>query len=201
MSSPFDPQQIAAFVLVGGRSQRMGRDKARLPWNGTTLVQALHRRLGSVVGSFTLVAKSAEKYADLHLPVLTDDRPQRALVHGIETVLRAPGAPWRLLLACDMPGVDAGIVQALWRGAQEGGRGCHPRVGNHDEPLPSLWHHGVAARIAAAWGMRAQDWLRHAGLTPWPVPDEDRRRLVNVNTPEDWQGWLAAQERGDARDG
>jgi molybdopterin-guanine dinucleotide biosynthesis protein A len=49
--------------------------------------------------------------------------------------------------------------------------------------------------------LRAQDWLVHAGLTPWPVPDEDRRRLVNVNTPADWRAWRAAQEEGETNHG
>jgi molybdopterin-guanine dinucleotide biosynthesis protein A len=197
----FDRRRIAAFVLVGGRSRRMGHNKARLPWQGTTLVQAIQERLHAVVATFTLVAKSTRDYADLQLPVLCDPRPQHALVHGIEAALLAPGPPWRLLLACDMPGVDADIVRALWRHAQEGGTGSYPQQGNHAEPLPSLWHHGVGRRIEADWGLRAQDWLQHAGLTPWPVADEDRRRLANLNTPEDWRAWLAQQQNGDERHG
>jgi molybdopterin-guanine dinucleotide biosynthesis protein A len=196
-----DPQRIAAFVLVGGRSRRMGRNKARLAWKGTTLLQALFDRLHPVVGSFALIAKSSQDYADLPFPVLHDPRPQQALVHGIEAALRAPGPPWRLLLACDMPGVDASVVQALWRWADAEGAGSHPLLANHAEPLPSLWHHGVGRRIDASWGLRAQDWLVHAGLTPWPVPDEDRRRLVNVNTPADWRAWRAAQEEGETNHG
>jgi len=121
--------------------------------------------------------------------MIVDSTPDLGLVHGIVAALQAPGPPWRLVLACDMPGVDAAVVRKLWATAQEAGVGSYPRQGNHHEPLPSLWHHDVRQRVAPAWGMRAQDWLQHAGLTPWQVDDDDRRRLQNVNTPEQWRAW------------
>ena len=185
----FDSQQIAAFILAGGRSSRMGTDKARLVWRGRLLVEWLCEQMRPLTRSVSIVVKSTEEYADLGVPMIVDSTSERATVHGIAAALRAPGPPWRLLLACDMPGIDAHVVRHLWRQAQQSGVGSYPRQANHHEPLPSLWHHAVHRRLEASWGMRAQDWLERAGLTAWQVDADDQLRLRNVNTPEEGQAW------------
>jgi len=197
MHRPYEAEQVAAYILVGGRSRRMGRDKARLSWRGQPLVGVLRDRLQPLVAEVFLVAKSGAEYEDLGLRLIRDEESDPALVHGIASALRSAGPPWRLLLACDMPGIGAPVVHALWAAAQERGRGSFPQLGNHHEPLPSLWHHALGREIRGEWGLRAQEWLRHAGLTPWRVPEEDRRRLTNVNTPEQWQDWIAEDGHDD----
>ena len=59
----------AGFVLAGGASSRMGRDKALLPFEGRTLLQHVAGLVGRAAGSVTVVAPQ-ERYPDLGLAVI-----------------------------------------------------------------------------------------------------------------------------------
>ena len=60
----------AAFVLAGGRSSRMGRDKACLPLEGRPLVDHVASKARDVTGNITLVG-AISRYANLGYPVQT----------------------------------------------------------------------------------------------------------------------------------
>lgn len=176
---------IAAYLLAGGASTRMGQCKARLDLDGEPLVRHLARALAPWVQEVVVVAKPSQGLEDLGLPLLFDATQEHALVHGIRTALQAPGPEWRLLCACDMPGVGPEVLQRLWRSAHAGA-GSYMRLGERDEPLPSLWRAEVGRRITPEWGLVARDWLRHAGLLACRL-DAPSGALWNVNTPAEWQ--------------
>lgn len=176
---------IAAYLLAGGASSRMGQPKARLLLDGESMARRLARGLSPWVHEVVLVAKPSQGFEDLGLPLLYDATPEHALVHGMRAALQAPGPEWRLLCACDMPGVGPEVLSWLWRAGQ-GAAGSYLQRGEHDEPLPSLWHAAVGQRIGAAWGFVAREWLRHAGLVPCRA-DAVPAVLANLNTPAEWQ--------------
>jgi molybdenum cofactor guanylyltransferase len=94
---------IAGFILAGGRSSRMGRDKAMLEIDGVTMMDRaidLLRRVGiepAVVGSFD------ESSLRVGVPVIPDDWPGAGPLGGIATALRYSQTPWNLVIACDTP--------------------------------------------------------------------------------------------------
>ena len=189
---PFRSEHAQAFILAGGQSRRMGSDKARLPWNGQPIVERIRDAITTSVAHVWLVCKVDSGCEDLGLPILYDRAPGRALVYGLQAALEAPGPPWRFVLACDMPGVDGGVLSALWHTAHAAGApGSYPRhaLDGTVDPLPSLWHRDVALRCGAGWGLAARGWVERAGLVPWFVPAALQTRLANVNTPEDWKDW------------
>ncbi len=183
---------VEAFILAGGESRRMGTSKARLVWKNRPLVASLAATIAPAVAAVRLVTKPGTGLEDLGLPVLYDPVAEPALVHGIAAALAAPGPEWRWLLACDMPGVDATVLAALWQVAQAA-RAPGSYVQRPDcadlEPLPSLWHRDLGQRVNAGWGLAARDWVRHAGLVPWHVPRIGVERFANVNTPAEWEEW------------
>lgn len=187
---------VGAYLLGGGASVRMGRDKTRLEIDGEPVVRRLARRLAGVVCNVTLVAKRDQGFEDLGLPLLYDDTEERGLVHGLRAALVAPGPTWRFVCACDMPEVGAQALGRLWDAAHESGApgSCFQR---HDrdvpEPLPSLWHADVV--IAPDWGMSARDWVRGAGLRIDVLDATQAGLLANLNTPEAWQNDAQARER------
>jgi molybdopterin-guanine dinucleotide biosynthesis protein A len=195
-------RRIGAYILAGGRSRRMGRDKARLPVDGTPLACWLAGRLESCVGGVWLVAKRGSGLEDLGLPLIDDELPEPALVAGLHAALRAPGPEWRFVLACDMPAVGPALLDALWDAAAANAVGSAPRLPAcaDPEPLPSLWHRDVAARVAEDWGRTARHWVRRAGLAAWRVPEDRTPELVHCNTPEEWHSWLE-RRRGAAGTG
>ena len=95
-------RQIEGFILAGGESSRMGRDKALLELNGVTLTAQTARLVESVAGRSAIIGDSV-RLEGLSLRVIEDDFPGAGPLGGIATALRASEAEWNLIVACDMP--------------------------------------------------------------------------------------------------
>jgi molybdopterin-guanine dinucleotide biosynthesis protein A len=95
-------RQVAGFVLAGGESSRMGRDKGLLELDGVPLAVRAAKLAESVTGApATIIGGAAYTFLGLH--VVADDLPGSGPLGGIGTVLRASDAPWNLIVACDLP--------------------------------------------------------------------------------------------------
>jgi len=134
--------QASGFVLAGGASKRMGRDKALLPFDGTTLVEHVAKivcqAVGSAPGSVALVG-DPDRLSHLGLPVFPDELPGCGPLSGIYTALKITQTDWNVVVACDMPGVSADVLRALLRcaetadaertGTESSSAACNPAVG------------------------------------------------------------------------
>jgi len=92
----------AGFVLVGGQSSRMGRDKARLSMGAGLLVEEIAAKVANAASRVTLVGPP-ERYGDLPFECLADLRPHLGPLAGIETALAAGYGELNLITGCDMP--------------------------------------------------------------------------------------------------
>lgn len=188
----------AGFVLVGGNSRRMGRDKALLPYAGATLVESVAAQVRAAVGSVTLIGESAaERYAGLCLPAAGEDFPGCGPMSGIEAGLRLNFAPLNVIAACDLPGLKAAWLLdllALARENPEADAIVPEAPDGRLQPLCAVWHVRSHAALRASLesgkfklvNVLDQIVTVRASL-PWV------ELLRNVNTPEDWAG-LAAPE-------
>jgi molybdopterin-guanine dinucleotide biosynthesis protein B/molybdopterin-guanine dinucleotide biosynthesis protein len=100
-------------VLAGGRSRRLGRDKALISSRGRTLVGRAVDLLEGLFARVVLVAPGRPEYAALEVERLADRWPDAGPLAGIEAALfSAAGSPV-FVLACDLPMVDAELVTSL----------------------------------------------------------------------------------------
>jgi len=105
------------FVLTGGRSERMGRDKALLPFGDRPLAAWMAERLRGVCGNVALVG-SAAKYSGLGFPVVEDSYRGSGPLAGIQAALHSSPAPYNLIAGCDMPYLHAEFLRWLVERAQ-----------------------------------------------------------------------------------
>src|ERR1700704_3068714 len=92
---------VTAFVLAGGKSSRMGQDKAFLQLGGRTLLdRALDLAKNAVDGVF--IVGSAEKFASLG-PVVEDIYPGHGPLGGIHAALTRTSTDLNLIIAVDLP--------------------------------------------------------------------------------------------------
>jgi molybdopterin-guanine dinucleotide biosynthesis protein A len=176
------------FVLVGGRSTRMGRDKALLPYRGVTLVQHVAVCVEAAAGSVALVGPP-EAYGALGYPVIPDVYPGQGPLSGIHAALGSSRAEWSLIVACDMPSVTPEFLRSLLEAAeQEGGDcllPCSPS--GRPEPLCAVYRRSALPVLAEALHRNvrkvtaALEGLRVIG---WPVAAA--AWFENVNTPREW---------------
>jgi molybdopterin-guanine dinucleotide biosynthesis protein A len=182
----------AGFVLTGGRSSRMGRDKALLPIEGSLLVErtAEVEVVRAAAGSVTLIG-APERYAHLGLPVqpdLAEDGGSGGPIRGLHTALKTTRADWNLVVACDMPGLTARFLSDLLAAAEQLGCDClAPQTDSGLHPLCAVYHRRAADAVEFAIQhkrFKMHDLLRSLGAVSWPVADTSL--LENVNTPLEW---------------
>jgi len=183
--------KCAGFVLAGGKSSRMGSDKALLKINGITLVQHVAEQVYQAVGNVTLVG-DPEQYSNLSYPVIRDIFPARGPLSGIHAALAASHTQWNLVVACDMPEVTTAFLTQLIERAQCGRSHAVIPAGpsGRPEPLCAAYNRGALDAIAHALecGIRkVMDGLMGLDIDLWPVPDA--RQFHNLNTPAEWAGY------------
>ncbi|HWD97797.1 MAG TPA: molybdenum cofactor guanylyltransferase [Bryobacteraceae bacterium] len=179
---------LAGWVLVGGASTRMGRDKALIDFGGRPLALVAAEALGAVCHSVSLVG-DPERYQILGLPVVSDRSRGSGPLSGIEAALGATCSDWNLIAACDMPSLDSALLRQLAESAANDA--AIPRYPDgRIEPLCALYHrrsHAAAAAALAAGARRVSDFI--ARLTVRYIEVADSRPFLNLNTPEDLENY------------
>lgn len=112
MSAPF-PEEVGGYVLAGGRSSRMGRDKALLELGGTPLISHAVKKLRRVCMGVRVLSDNAELEA--YAPVVRDIHPGCGPMSGMEAALQHSAFEWNLFLAVDMPFVPTAFLSRLLR--------------------------------------------------------------------------------------
>ncbi len=176
------------FVLVGGRSSRMGRDKALLPYRGRALVESVASTVADAAGAAVLVG-TPEIYGGYGYSAIPDLYPGEGPLGGILTALAHSRSDWNLVVACDMPGLNGDVLRRLFASVEDAVPGAVLPVGpsGRAEPLCALYH--ISARVALERAFergirKVVDALETVPIHRIAVPDA--AVFDNVNTPEDW---------------
>jgi len=184
------------FVLVGGHSTRMGRDKALLEFHGATLAGRIAECVRRVAGNVTLIGPP-DRYRELGYTVIPDRVPGCGPLGGVYTALSASHAEWNLMVACDMPLVTPELLDVLFSDAESGPSIVDCVVpelatpvapeGSRLDPLCAVYHRrcGSAARRALDRKiLKMHDFVSTLRLRRHPVADP--ALLRNINTPPEW---------------
>lgn len=189
-ATPATEQRIVAggYVLAGGRSSRMGRDKSRLPWGGTTLIETIAAEI-AVLGTAPVATVGGVPVAGLRY--VEDPLSGYGPVAGIAAALRDARQPWILAVACDMPGIRADFLRTLLQAAE--GSGAIPVTPDgRMHPLCAVWS-ATALRSFERALEAGEHRLRRvvSDLQCVFVPVDEPGLLRNVNTPEEYAAALA----------
>jgi molybdopterin-guanine dinucleotide biosynthesis protein A len=185
MPGSFVPKRRAGFVLAGGRSSRMGRDKALLPWKGSTLIQSVAGEVFRAAGSATVIG-SPELYEKLGFPVISDKIEGCGPLGGLYTALSVTTADWNVLVACDMPAVTHQLLEELLAAAEASGADALlPQTPGGLEPLCAVYHARLLPAVESAIQsklFKMHDFVSTIQAARWPVSHAGFFR--NLNTPE-----------------
>ncbi len=189
---------VEGFVLVGGKSSRMGRDKALLEIAGRPLAARMADLLAPIVARVTLVG-NPQHYAQFGLPVVADGWPGEGPLGGMVTALDAARAPWCVIVACDLPFLTADWLRFLCERATGLGEESDvdaivPESTRGLEPLCAVYRKacGKTLREAFERGTRkvtdalAELQLERIAEMEWRAFSPDGLLFRNVNMPEDY---------------
>ncbi len=186
--------QIAGFVLAGGRSTRMGTDKALLDWRGRPLIEHALKLLRCVAPEVRIVGPQAqfERFG----PVIEDRYCGCGPLAGIHAALSSSAIELNLVLAVDMPFVTPEFLCYVVEQARGSSAAVTvPRIGGKWQPLCAVFRRsfGPIAEASLSAGKNKIDALFSA--VELRVIDEyelqrlsvDERMFENLNTREQWK--------------
>lgn len=184
--------KFTTAIIAGGKSSRMGRDKALLPIRGKTMVERIVEQAAPLGGQPLLITNKPEDYAFIGIPMFSDLLPDKGALGGLYTAIECAAQPYVLTLACDMPFVSQPLMRYLLSLATEFDA-VVPRLGGEAEPFRSVYSKACAPFIRAALDagkMRVISffesvrvrWVDDGEIDPY---DPLRRTFFNVNTPEE----------------
>ena len=182
-------------VLAGGRSTRMGREKADLAVRGTTLLAWIVGRLGP---SFAETLVSGAR-APIDARAVADRRADAGPLAGIEACLAEARTDRSFVVAVDMPRASARLAELLLARCV-GHDAAVPRAGGRIQPTCAAYARDAAPKISAYLdtGARRATAALDA-LDVAYVDDADLARagigadeLTDLDTPADYQAFLAS---------
>jgi len=187
---------FSAVLLAGGKSSRMGFDKAAAVDRGQVLWRRQVETLQAIQPHELFISgKAGGPYAGQGFEVIADLHPERGPLGGLEAAISRMRTPLLCVLAVDLPWMTAAFLAALLEVAAQNGRGVVPRNGEAFEPLAAVYPRAMLGLIAEQ--MEGPDYsmrrlIRRALdldlVIPYPLAKEDRGLFGNVNSPADLTG-------------
>jgi molybdopterin-guanine dinucleotide biosynthesis protein A len=104
---------ITAFILSGGKSRRIGTNKALLEIDGMTLIQRLTELLESILPEIIISSNEPEVYDFLGKKIIKDIIPGRGPLSGINSALNYTNSQRNFIISCDMPFISPEMINYL----------------------------------------------------------------------------------------
>jgi molybdenum cofactor guanylyltransferase len=198
--------EAEGFVLAGGRSTRMGRDKAALEVAGRSLLEHMRGKLRSlgirarVAGASPDVERVAGSVAQSRQDeYLADTQPGCGPLSGIESALRATDAAWNLCVAVDLPLLPAAWLRYLLERAEiTRARATIPYVGGRPQPLCAIYHRDLLPWVSAA--LRRGDYKVMRVLEAAALELGGEREIDRFHSEAVWAARLWEDPRVSATD-
>jgi molybdopterin-guanine dinucleotide biosynthesis protein A len=197
--------EVEGFILVGGASSRMGRDKALLDLGGQNFVERIHAALASITTETTLVGAKSDGATWPQLHAVPDVHVKWGALGGLHTALAACRARWAAIVACDLPFVTGELFVRLASLRDSFDAIVPVQREGHWQPLCALYRAAVCRERAAALiasnerrprallNLISTRWVAFEELSDLPGAD---LFFTNVNTPEDYAN---ARKKGEKK--
>ncbi|MBW4451417.1 MAG: molybdenum cofactor guanylyltransferase [Nostoc indistinguendum CM1-VF10] len=189
--------KLTAIVLAGGKSSRMGQDKALIPIQGVPLLQRVCGIAQSCADVIYVVTPWPERYQDLLLPgcqfireiPLSGESLAHGPLVGFAQGLAEVQTDWVLLLACDLPRLRVEVLQEWVTRLDRVGDDKVAALAHHPkgwEPLCGFYRRSCLPQVLEfinQGGRSFQQWLQQYFVEVLPLAEPEM--LFNCNTPGD----------------
>ncbi|MDH4101570.1 MAG: molybdenum cofactor guanylyltransferase [Nitrospirota bacterium] len=189
---------ITGIILCGGKSVRMGQNKALLELGGMRVIERVIDVMGRIFPTLLLVANTPGDYAFTGVETVRDVIPEGGSLVGLYTGLRHVKTDKAFAVACDMPFLNEALIRRM-ADSSSNEDALIPRTLDGLQPLHALYSASCVPTLAEVVGS-GEKRIRKAfeGLTVrefgWdeisPI-DPEGRSFMNVNTPQEWERALA----------
>jgi molybdopterin-guanine dinucleotide biosynthesis protein A len=200
-------KDCTALILAGGDSRRMGQDKAALVLDGKTLLEHVTATMQQVFPK--VIVSVRQLRSGVEVPQVCDEQEAGGPLAGLIAGLVQADTPWVFAVACDMPFVNARVIEKLAEfryaalslpldGGGDGISGCQavvPIVGGYPQPLAAFY--AASALLAMRESLATGDRSLRGTLEKLEVCyvseaqlrecDLQLRSFFDLDTPQDFQ--------------
>ena len=185
-------KEICAVILAGGKSRRMGQNKALINIGGRPLVEIMAERAAPQADKVFISSNAPGLFSFLPFPVVPDLCPNQGPLSGLHAVMKEHIYTLYITLACDIPGLPASLISRMLD-VSEGFDAVIPRTSDGwAHPLAAVYRRTCLPVIEDALQKKANkfidafpgDGLHVRWLTPGDGGFTDAD-LANINTPDD----------------
>lgn len=188
-------KKFSLAIIAGGKSSRMGTDKAFVHILGKSLIEHIIERIANVGQSETiLITNHLADYAHLTLSMYQDVLPDKGSLGGIYSAIHHSKYPYTLVIACDMPFVSTNLMRymAILRDGDPFDI-IVPRTDAYPQGLHAIYNKACLKPIRKyldADKLKVINFyedmrVRYIDEAEYKVFDEKGLVFYNVNTPED----------------
>ncbi len=184
---------ISGVILAGGKSARMGTDKALLKLGPYYVIERIAGVLRTMVDEIVIVTDRPRRYAKYGDRTVSDIMPGHGPLGGLHAGLMQASHPWVLVAACDLPFVSVPVAGLMIHCAADYDA-VVPRHRGYAEPLYALYNKRcievMEQQLVQGLGKitRSYDELRVRYLTEEEmsfVEPHLEQSFLNLNTPKD----------------
>jgi len=190
-------ENVTAAILCGGKSRRMGFDKAFLMDDEQYLLLQTVGKLQSLFEQVVLVSNTKAKFEGrtdfTEFRILEDHYMEKGPMGGISTALEQAQTEYVFIMACDMPLPDIGLIVRMYRKLEEEEE--QVLVCSHQgklEPLLAFYHKSclsVFKKQMEIGELKPRSAFPALNVRHYCLSDTEMNAIANLNTPEDVQNW------------
>ena len=194
---------IAAALLAGGKSERMGFDKQCFHSRESRMFEKILPTLAKRFEDVMVVTNQPEIYRGMDVRPVRDVIPGLGPLSGIHAAISAAESEYVYILACDMPEINLDYIDYLEQNLSlSPADACAAKKGKLIEPFHAFYGKGALDAIEAELlaGKGSVRCLLQKINTLY-IPEADARRFTpdwslfrNLNTPGDYASWLESRK-------
>ena len=180
-------RRATAIVLAGGKSTRMGKDKALLPVDGVPMLQRIIGQLRPSFSEILISASKASDYPEMGCRVVPDTIGDQGPLRALASALAASSNDVNLVVPCDLPDLPQHLIARLLREAASAD-GVVPVDGDgRYEPLLAVYRRNMLPRAEQALAGGARRVISmYDGMKIRTIPADGEGELKNLNTMADY---------------
>lgn len=186
---------ISIAVLAGGQSRRMGQDKAFLDVGGRPVIERVLAAVAPLTDDLFISANASDRYEQFGRRIVPDIYPDKAALGGIYSAIHAASHDHVLVVACDMPFLNPGLLQYLMDLTPTADVVVPLVTPPQPETLHAIYSKSclpaIESRLLAnqlrVIGFFEEVLVRYVQREEIARFDPNFFSFINMNTPEEWQ--------------
>ena len=193
-------RDLTVAIQAGGRSSRMGQDKALVRFNGRPMIEHIIDRVSDMADDLIIITNNRPAFIQYGLRLVSDPEPGAGALPGLKTALKASTGSYTVLIACDMPFVSRPLLDhQVSLAYKQHADVVVPRWDDHLQTMHAVYRresclhaveHALASNQKRMISFYDEVLVRILETEEVKSYTPNGRAFLNINTPEE----LAAAE-------